>query len=61
MNAAPIRVVAGDPFERFVRICRRYWLLAPRRYPCGVFRFRTIEEAQAARARVSREAKRPAE
>lgn len=55
MNAAPIRVAPGDGFERFVRLCRRYWLIFPRRYPRGVFRFRTIEEAQEARDRVARE------
>jgi len=55
MNAAPLRVAAGDSFERFVRHCRRYRLLYPRRYPRGVFKFRTIEEAQAARGRVAQE------
>ena len=53
MNQAPIRVPAGDSFERFVRHCARYWRLAPRRYPRGVFKFRTIEEAQAAREGVA--------
>jgi hypothetical protein len=55
MNAAPIRGAPGDGFERFVRLCRRYWLIFPRTYPRGVFKFRTIEEAQAARERVARE------
>jgi len=53
MNAAPILArngEAADAFERFVRHCARYWRLAPRRYPRGVFRFRSLEEAQAARA-----------
>ncbi len=54
MNAAPIRLVAGDSFDRFVRHCGRYWKVFPRRYPRGVFRFRTIGEAQAARNRVAR-------
>jgi hypothetical protein len=58
MSAAPIRVVSGDAFERFIRHCRRYRLLAPKRYPPGVFRFRTLEEAQAARERASSEAMR---
>ncbi len=53
MNAAPIRVPSGDSFDRFVRHCARYRALFPRRYPRGVFRFRTIEEAQAARERVA--------
>ena len=54
MNAAPIRAVPGSAFDRFVRHCRRYWTLFPRRYPRGVFRFRTLQEAQAARDLVSR-------
>jgi len=42
----------GDPpFERFLRHCARFWKISPRVYPRGVFRFRTIEEAQAARSR----------
>ena len=53
MNAAPARLVPGDPFDRFVRHCARYWAISPRRYPRGVFRFRTVEEAQAARERVA--------
>ena len=40
----------GD-FERFLRHCGRYWRLAPRVYPRGVFRFRSIDEAEAARSR----------
>lgn len=55
LNAAPVRARAGDAFERFVRHCRRYWMLFPRRYPRGVFKFRTLEEAQAARDRVNNE------
>jgi len=53
MNAAPVLVrdgEAADAFERFVRHCARYWRLAPRRYPRGVFRFRSLEDAQAARS-----------
>jgi len=49
MNAAPIRVDAGDAFERFVRHCTRYRLISQRQNPRGVFKFRSIEEAQAAR------------
>lgn len=55
LNAAPARARTGSAFERFVRHCRRYWLLFPRRYPRGVLKFRTIEEAQADRERVARE------
>lgn len=54
MNAAPIRVPLGDSFERFVRHCARYWKISPRRYPRGVFAFKTIQEAQAARDQVAR-------
>ena len=53
MAAAPIIVPAGDGFERFARHCARYWAIAPRVYPRGVCRFRTLAEAQAARERVA--------
>ena len=56
MGEAPLLVTssdAGKSFARFLRHCARYWALAPRKYPRGVFRFRTIEEAQAARERVA--------
>ena len=53
MNGAPVPARPGDDFERFARHCARIWALHPRSYPRGVFRFRTIEEAQAARERVS--------
>jgi hypothetical protein len=45
-------------FERFVRHCARYWAISPRTYPRGVFKFRNIEEAQAARDRVAAEQRR---
>lgn len=53
MNAAPTRAAAGASFERFIRHCARYSKIAPRRYPRGVFRFRSLEEAQAARRQVT--------
>jgi len=53
MNAAPVRVASENSFDRFVRHCARFWTIFPRRYPRGVFRFRTIEEAQDARERVA--------
>lgn len=53
MASAPVVVPLGDAFERFVRQCARYWKIAPRVYPRGVFRFRTLAEAQAARERVT--------
>jgi hypothetical protein len=50
MNAAPIRMDARNAFERFVRHCTRYRLISQRKTPRGVFKFRSIKEAQAARA-----------
>ena len=49
MNKAPVRESSEHPFERFLRLCAQYWAIAPKRYPRGVFKFRTIEEAQKAR------------
>jgi hypothetical protein len=49
MSSAPLSPPSGDGFERFARHCARYWQLAPRVYPRGVFKFRSLEEAQAAR------------
>ena len=53
MQAAP--ALAGDamPVERFLRHCARYRRLSPRTLPRGVFKFRSIEEAQAARGRIA--------
>lgn len=52
MNGARIRTSPGQhDFDRFLRHCVRIRRLAPRTYPRGVFRFRSIEEAQAARQR----------
>jgi coproporphyrinogen III oxidase len=53
MARAAVQVSPGDGFERFARHCARYFALTPRVYPRGVFRFRTMEEAQAARERVT--------
>lgn len=55
MNAARARPDRGDGFDRFVRHCARYWKLAPRVYPRGVVRFKSLEDAQRARAEVARE------
>jgi hypothetical protein len=54
MSAAPIIVSPAAGFERFARHCARFFKLAPPNYPRGVFRFRTIEEAQEAWAKVAR-------
>jgi len=32
-----------------LRHYERYWAIAPKKYPRGVFKFRSIEEAQKAR------------
>lgn len=52
MAAATVVVPPGEAFDRFARHCARYWTIAPRVYPRGVFRFRTLAEAQAARERL---------
>jgi hypothetical protein len=53
MARAAVMASPGEGFERFARHCARYFALSPRVYPRGVFRFRTLEEAQAARERVT--------
>jgi hypothetical protein len=55
MATAPVLVPPGEAFERFARHCARFWRVAPRIYPRGVYRFRSLEEAQAARERVTDE------
>ena len=55
MNAAPVRVPQAEGFERFVRHCARYRALAPRVYPRGVVKFRSLDEAEEARTEVARE------
>ena len=55
MNAAPVKASRGDGFERFLRHCARYWTLAPRIYPRGVVKFRSVDEAEKARAEVTKE------
>ena len=54
MNAAPVRTSPGDGFDRFLRQCARFWALAPRTYPRGVMKFRSVDEAEKARAEVAR-------
>jgi hypothetical protein len=53
MNNAPEPSFREPHFERFLRLCARYWAIAPKRYPRGVFKFRSIEEAQKARLKHS--------
>lgn len=53
MNATPSTEVLRDSFDRFLRHCARYRRIALKTYPRGVFKFRSLEEAQAARSRDS--------
>ncbi|MCY4633510.1 MAG: hypothetical protein OXG04_03210 [Acidobacteria bacterium] len=49
MNAARVRTGSDDGFERFIRHCARYRSMAPRVRLRGVFKFRSLAEAQGAR------------
>ena len=49
MSRAPIEVGARSGFDAFLRHCARYRAIARQAYPRGVFKFRSLEEAQAAR------------
>jgi hypothetical protein len=49
MNEAPIRSDAQNAFNRFIRHCARYRAISRRNDLRGVFKYRSIEEAQAAR------------
>lgn len=49
MNSAPVRAGVGSAFDRFMRHCARYRKIGRHRYPAGVFKFRSLEEDQAAR------------
>jgi hypothetical protein len=54
MNAEPARESADDGFDRFLRHCARYRRIAPLVFPRGVFKFRSLAEAQGARAELAR-------
>jgi hypothetical protein len=45
MDSAAVRPPAGDGVDAFFRHCARYWVLAPRVYPRGVFRLHSVEDA----------------
>ena len=49
MNLASVSPSRRPDFERFLRHCAQYWKIAPKVYPRGVFKFRSIEEAEKAR------------
>jgi hypothetical protein len=53
MDSAAVLARPGEGFDRFARQCERYWVIARRVYPRGVFRFRSLEEAQEARRKIS--------
>ena len=53
MNEAPLPESRVTAFERFLRHCARYRVISPKQYPRGVFKFRSIEEAQKAREKHS--------
>jgi len=46
-------VASTESFNRFLRHCARYWSIAPRVYPRGVFKYRNLKAAQRARQRDS--------
>ena len=49
MNDAPVERQPGAAFDRFIRHCARFRRLARRTYAPGVLKFRSMDEAQAAR------------
>jgi hypothetical protein len=51
MNRAPLARGESSDFHRFLRHCARYWAIAPKAHPRGVVKFRSLAEAQQARAR----------
>ena len=50
MNATSVAAAPAGDFTRFLRHCARFRLISPTTYPRGVFKFRNLDEAQAARA-----------
>ena len=44
MNKAPLPTSGLTDFDRFLRHCARYWAIAPKVYPRGVFKFRSVEQ-----------------
>lgn len=51
MSAASAPRRSSDGFERFLRHCARYREISPRVFPRGVFKYRSLEEAQRDRRR----------
>jgi hypothetical protein len=51
MQATPVAPTPASDFDRFLRHCARFRSIAPKTYPRGVFKFRDVTEAYAARVR----------
>lgn len=51
----PCETLDENCLRRIAALWARSWALSPRIYPRGVFKFRSIEEAQEARERVTQE------
>jgi len=58
MNDAQVLTSGPADVERFFRQCARYWALAPRQYPRGVFKFRSVEDMRNAPSAVALPAQR---
>ena len=54
MNKAPVRESQIPDIARFLRHCARFRAIAPKHHQRGVFKFRSIEEAQEARKKHAR-------
>ncbi len=54
MNAAPVMTSQDQGFERFIRHCARYRRISPLVFPRGVFKFRSVVEAQEAPERLGK-------
>lgn len=55
MPPVPPAETLEDRMRRITALWARSWAMSPRVYPRGVFKFKSLEEAQAARERVTQE------
>jgi hypothetical protein len=55
MPPVPPPETVDELMRRISALWARSWAMSPMVYPRGVFKFRTLEEAQAARERVTQE------
>jgi hypothetical protein len=51
MQATPGEAKTASDFDRFLRHCARFRSMAQKTYPRGVFKFRSVADANEARAR----------